>query len=124
MKQNIVKINESKLKQIVTESVKRVLKEYMDNSFSHDEIVKLVSILKQNPITEMWKPCNLGFCMVQRIEANHMSGKNYLISQNEDGTDNLYEKEHNGIVLIQIGRTPNTHWLEESGSTYMVWKEK
>lgn len=37
MKQNIVKINESKLKQIVTESVKRVLKEERDRSFNSGE---------------------------------------------------------------------------------------
>lgn len=25
-------------------------------------------------------------------------------------------------VYVQIGREPNTHWLTESGRTYMLWK--
>ena len=35
----------------------------------------------------------------------------------------LYKEEINGITLVQIGRKPNTHWLEDSGYTYMAWKD-
>ena len=68
MKQ-IVKLNESQFNNLVTKivkkSVKKVLKEVdyskveRPRDFTHDEILKLVSILKENPIDEMLKPYDL-----------------------------------------------------------------
>lgn len=92
--------------------------------FSHDEIKTLVSILKENPIEEMWKPYDLGWCKVQRVEANQTSGRSYLISDPHDMTNpqDMYSDGNNGTIYLQIGRMPNTHWLDESGYTYMCWK--
>ena len=92
--------------------------------FTHDEIKKLVSILKERPIEEMWKPYDLGWCKVQRVEANQTSGRSYLISDPHNMTDpqDMYSDGNNGTIYLQIGRMPNTHWLDESGYTYMCWK--
>ena len=92
--------------------------------FTHDEIMKLVEILKQNPIEERWKPYDLGFCKVQRVEANQASGRSYLISDPHDMTNpqDMYSDGNNGEIFLQIGRLPNTHWLDDSGYTYMCWK--
>ena len=92
--------------------------------FSHDEIKTLVSILKENPIEEMWKPYDLGWCKVQRVEANKASGRSYLISDPHDMTNpqDMYSDGNNGTIYLQVGRMPNTHWLDESGYTYMCWK--
>ena len=92
--------------------------------FTHDEIKKLVSILKERPIEEMWKPYDLGWCKVQRVEANQSSGRSYLISDPHNMTDpqDMYSDGNNGTIYLQIGRMPNTHWLDESGYTYMCWK--
>ena len=92
--------------------------------FTHDEIRKLVSILKENPIEEMWKPYDLGWCKVQRVEANQTSGRSYLLSDPHDmsSPQDMYSDGNNGTIYLQIGRMPNTHWLDESGYTYMCWK--
>ena len=92
--------------------------------FTHDEIKKLVSILKENPIEEMWKPYDLGWCKVQRVEANQTSGRSYLMSDphNMTAPQDMYSDGNNGTIYLQIGRMPNTHWLDESGYTYMCWK--
>lgn len=117
------KINESQLRKIVAESVRRVLREQIDNSLSLEEVKHLVALLKQKPLQDMWKPVDCGFCKVQRVEANNMSGRCSLLNRNDDGTDDLYKEEINGITLVQIGRKPNAHWLEDSGYTYMAWKD-
>lgn len=92
--------------------------------FTHDEIKKLVLILKENPIEEMWKPYDLGWCKVQRVEANQTSGRSYLMSDphNMTAPQDMYSDGNNGTIYLQIGRMPNTHWLDESGYTYMCWK--
>ena len=92
--------------------------------FTHDEIKELVSILKENPIEEMWKPYDLGWCKVQRVEANQTSGRSYLMSDphNMTAPQDMYSDGNNGTIYLQIGRMPNTHWLDESGYTYMCWK--
>lgn len=92
--------------------------------FTHDEIKKLVSILKERPIEEMWKPYDLGWCKVQRVEANQTSGRSYLMSDphNMTAPQDMYSDGNNGTIYLQIGRMPNTHWLDESGYTYMCWK--
>lgn len=92
--------------------------------FTHDEIRKLVSILKERPIEEMWKPYDLGWCKVQRVEANQTSGRSYLMSDphNMTAPQDMYSDGNNGTIYLQIGRMPNTHWLDESGYTYMCWK--
>ena len=90
---------------------------------SIEEIRNLVTILKENPIEEMWKPRNLGFCMVQRVDARSTgTGPCSILNQNEDGSDDLYEEEINGITIIEVGRMPNVPWYEESGAAYMAWK--
>lgn len=94
----------------------------MPNSFSIEEIKQIVDMLKRNPVQEMWKPVDLGICKVQRVESNQMSGKCSLLSKNDDGTDNLYKMDANGVVLVQIERMPNTGWLDNNGFTFMAWK--
>ena len=133
MKQ-IVKLNESQFNNLVTKivkkSVKKVLKEVdyskveRPRDFTHDEILKLVSILKENPIDEMWKPYDLGWCKVQRVEANQAGSRVSLLSKphNISSPEDCYSKGVNGELFLQIGRMPNTHWREESGYTYMCWK--
>ena len=92
--------------------------------FTHDDIKKLVSILKENPIEEMWKPYDLGWCKVQRVEANLTSGRSYLLSDphNMTAPQDMYSDGNNGIIYLKIGRMPNTNWFDESGYTYMCWK--
>ena len=120
---NVIKLNEEQLRNIVAESVRGVLREQIDNCLSLEEVKHLVTLLKQKPLQDMWKPVDCGFCKVQRVEANNMSGRCSLLNRNDDGTDDLYKEEKNGITLVQIGRKPNTHWLEDSGYTYMAWKD-
>lgn len=115
-------ISESQLRAIIAESVKRILNERAYDSLSREELKHLVILLKQKPLQDMWKPINYGFCMVQRVEAHEMSGHCYLLNTNDDGTEDLYVEEGNGITMIQIERRPNVHRLEESGYTYMAWK--
>ena len=115
--------NEEQLRNIVAESVRRVLREQIDNCLSLEEVKHLVTLLKRKPLQDMWNPVDCGFCKVQRVEANNMSGRCSLLNRNDDGTDDLYKEEINGITLVQIGRKPNTHWLEDSGYTYMAWKD-
>lgn len=134
MKQ-IIRLTESDLHNIVKESINRILKEgkyynprtyERDESkeFTNDEIKKLVSILKERPIEEMWKPYDLGWCKIQRVEANQTSGRSYLLSDPHDmsSPQDMYSDGNNGTIYLQIGRMPNTHWLDESGYTYMCWK--
>lgn len=120
---NTIKLNETQLRSIVAESVRRVLREQIDNSLSLEELKHLVTLLKRKPLQDMWNPVDCGFCKVQRVEANNMSGKCSLLNRNDDGTDDLYKEGINGITLVQIGRKPNTHRLEDSGYTYMAWKD-
>ena len=120
---NVIKLNEEQLRNIVAESVRGVLREQIDNCLSLEEVKHLVTLLKRKPLQDMWNPVDYGFCKVQRVEANNMSGRCSLLNRNDDGTDDLYKEEINGITLVQIGRKPNTHWLEDSGYTYMAWKD-
>lgn len=87
-----------------------------------EEIKGLISSLKQNPITETWKPQGCGVFTVQRVQANHVSGKCSLVNRNVDGSEDLYQEQGNGIVAIVVGRMPNTPWFVESGATYLAWK--
>ena len=123
MKKNAVKLNESQLRKVVAESVKRVLREQIGNRLSYEEVKRLATLLKQKPLQDMWKPVDCGFCKVQRVETNNMSGKCSLLNRNDDGTDDLYKEDINGITLIQVGRIPNISWLDENGCTYMAWKD-
>ena len=97
-----------------------------NKEFTHDEIMKLLEILKQNPIEERWKPYDFGFCKVQRVEANNASGTHYLLNPSKtydpNRPDDSYCDGNNGTIYLQIGRLPNTHWLDDSGYTYMCWK--
>lgn len=123
-----IKLTENKLKQIVAESVMTVLKEAFYNKrnnkkekqyeFNREEINQLVSFLQENPITDIYKPINLGYCKVQRIPANEVSGKQGLLN---NGVRISYG-DTDGAIYLQIGRTPNSYWLEENGKTYMAWK--
>ncbi len=128
MKKNIVRITESELKQIVNESVKKVLKEACYNprtgkrekqyEFNRDEINQLVSFLQENPITDMYKHINLGYCKVQRIPANEVSERQGILNNRV----RISYSDTDGAVYLQIDRNPNSSWLEESGYTYMAWK--
>lgn len=89
------------------------------SGFTPEEIKELAFMLLKNPVEEQWKPQYYGFCQVQRVEANQTPGRMSLLSRNPFIT---YSKDSNGIVYIQIGRKPNTHWLKEDGYTYMAWK--
>lgn len=137
MNKKLIRLTESDLHRIVKESVNKILNEGVyynprtyerdkTKEFSHNEIMKLVEILKQNPIEERWKPKDLGFCKVQRVESNQANGKTYLLSPSKPYDSNkpedLYTEGHNGTIYLQIGRLPNTHWLDDSGYTYMCWK--
>ena len=121
-KKQVIRLTESDLHRIVKESVNKILKEGRD--FTHDEIKNLVAILKRNPIEEMWKPYDLGWCKVQRVEANQTSGKSYLMSDphNMTAPQDMYSDGNNGEIYLNIGRTHNTYWFDESGHTYMCWK--
>ncbi len=88
---------------------------------THDEIKAAVKLLKANPIGDYWKPKNIGEFTAQRIEANQLGCRMYLLGQ-ENGLDDLY-CYGTGCVYLQLSRVPNTHWLNESGYTYMVWKD-
>ena len=90
-----------------------------------EEIKGLISSLKQNPITETWKPQDCGVFTVQRVESNQVvGGKCSIVNKNEDGSENLFQRQCNGIVAVIIGRMPNTPWFIESGATYLAWKEQ
>ncbi len=128
-KKQVIRINESQLRQIVSESVKRLLKEGYDFSkvekpedFTYDEILKLVSILKENPINEKWKPCDLGWCKVQRVEASQAGGRVSVIDTS-NGLMDCYSKGVTGELFIQIGRQENIPWHVDNGYTYMCWKD-
>lgn len=88
---------------------------------THDEIKKAVEYLKENPIEVMWTPENIGVCIAQRVRCDSMVGRTYIMDIWDDGLQTLYSY---GVrcVYVQIGREPNTHWLTESGRTYMLWK--
>ena len=51
-------------------------------------------------------------------------GRSYLLSDphNMTAPQDMYSDGNNGTIYLQIGRMPNTHWLDESGYTYMCWK--
>lgn len=89
--------------------------------FEYQEIKEAVKLLMVNPIEEKWQPKNLGICKAQRIDCSHMPNRTYLMCKDKNKNDVLYGY---GVrcVYVQIGRVPNTHWLEESGNTYMLWK--
>ena len=123
------KIKESNLHNIIEKSVNKILKENSaynpktgkrekQYEFNRDEINQLVSFLQENPIIDMYKPINLGYCKVQRIPANEVGGRQGMLNDrvliSYGSTD--------GSVYLQIDRKPNTHWMEESGYTYMAWK--
>lgn len=119
---------ESVVRRAVSEAMRRVVSEAfhgvkLGDGFTRDELMELVSTLSSNPIEEMWKPCDLGWCTVQRIESNQVGGRMYRLSVSDvDGSMDLYCEGGNGEVYLQIGRMPNTHWLDEGGYTYMCWK--
>ena len=50
MKKNAVKLNESQLRKVVAESVKRVLREQIGNRLSYEEVKRLATLLKQKPL--------------------------------------------------------------------------
>ena len=85
------------------------------------EIIKALNILKKEPIEEYWKPKNIGVCTAQRIESHQVSCPMYLIGQH-DGLQDMYCYGI-GCIYLQVGRVPNTHWMNESGHTYMLWKD-
>lgn len=125
-----IRLSESNLHRIIKESVKKVLREGAYNSrtykrerereFSKEEVGQLVSMLSKNPIEQMWKPQNLGFCQIQRVESGDMpTGRHSLLSREPQVT---YCEGNNGEIFIQIGKEPNTPWFEEGGYTYMCWK--
>ena len=87
---------------------------------THDEIIEAIEILKANPIEQMWKPKDFGKFEAERIPCDEMSGSSFICNEH-DGLQDLYQHELDG-VRIQVNRKPNTHWLEESGQTYLVWK--
>ena len=78
----------------------------------------MVSFLQGNPITDMYKPINLGYCKVQRIPANEVSGKQGVLNNRV----RISYGDTDGTIYLQIDRTPNSSWLEENGNTYMAWK--
>ena len=88
---------------------------------THQELMEARKVLKAEPIEEYWKPKDIGICKAQRIEADQLGCKMYLISQ-ENSLLDLYCYGI-GSMYLQIGRVPNTLWFEESGYTYMLWKE-
>ena len=94
------------------------------DTISIEEIKGLISSLKQNPITETWKPQGCGVFTVQRVESNQVSGKCSIVNKNEDGSENLFQEQCNGVVAVIIGSMPNTPWFIESGATYLAWKEQ
>ena len=89
--------------------------------FEYQEIKEAVKLLMINPIEEMWQPKDLGICKAQRVDCSQMPNRTYLMGKGVDGNDVIYGY---GVrsVYVQMGRKPNTHWLEESGYTYMLWK--
>ena len=129
-----IKLTENDLHNIIKESVSRILKEDVydgqeldfaygggdGSAFTPDEIKELAFMLLKNPVEEQWKPQYYGFCTVQRVPANQSSNTHgSILSRNPFIT---CSRDSNGIVYIQIGRKPNTHWLKEDGYTYMAWK--
>ena len=124
MKQ-VLRLTEGDVTNIVKGAVNRVLNEYfrVNDEITHDEIVKVVSILKEKPIDAFYKPVDLGLCKVQRVSADTAGGKMYLMKSSTPDSQDLYNRSHNGFVYIQIGRKPNTSWYDDgSGKTYMCWK--
>jgi hypothetical protein len=128
-KKQVIRLTESDLHRIIKESVNKMLSENSaynprigkrekQYEFNRDEINQLVSFLQENPIKDMYKPINLGYCKVQRIPANEVSGRKGMLNDrvliSYGSTD--------GSVYLQIDRDINTHWMEESGYTYMAWK--
>ncbi len=92
--------------------------------FTAKEIQELTRELKKNPPLEKWEPTDIGPYKVQRISACDVtSTKLSLLATNEDGTEDLYAEEKNGIIFIQTGRKPDTHWLDDSGMSFMCWKD-
>lgn len=88
---------------------------------THDEIKKIASILENEPIEEKYKPVDFGFCKIQRINGNELSGRSSIL-KDENGSITSYCYE-NGAVILQIGGQSNIPWYEENGYTYMAWKE-
>ncbi len=127
-----IKLTESGLRNVIKESVRRILSEGVygeggpdfvaggdGSDFTSNEVKELVQMLIKHPVEEMWKPQYYGFCQVQRVEANQTPGRMSLLSKNPYIT---YAKSANNQLFIQIGRNPNTNWLDDDGYTYMAWK--
>ena len=127
-----IRLTESDLQNVIKESVKRILSEGMyddggldfvaggdGSDFTINEIKELARMLMEHPVEETWKPQYYGFCQVQRVEADQTPGRMSLLSRDPYIT---YAKTSNNQLFIQIGRKPNTHWLDNDGYTYMAWK--
>ena len=129
-----IRLRENEFKRIIAESVRKILNEgryYNPRTYQReeeyeitkDEKMKIISILQNNPIEEMWKPQDLGFCKVQRINAGDKDGgRCSILSKNQDGSFNTCSDSGNGQIIIEIGRKPNTPWFEDDGYTYLCWK--
>jgi hypothetical protein len=135
MKKNVIRINESQLRQIVTESVKKLLKEDYDFSkvekpedFTRDEILKLVSTLEKHPDIKLLEPHDLGWCKLKRIEGNQVSVRWSLIKKSDKNSvgEAYYSKGINGELFLKIdmmSETPDTPLFKAGGFTYMCWKD-